>query len=170
MAWPWLAPQLLSLAPSRGRADLLVVLDGTPSRLSAAERIAAALPAAPQRLLIRCPSWPVPAQTMPELAQGFDTATQITALAQWLQQQHHLPKRVWIATDPDHTARAVLNAQIALGPRGIQVGPPPPPPSPAERRKLLRDALRLQLWRATGSTGAWLAPELASRKRAACGL
>ena len=168
-AWPWLAPQLLSLAPPSVQADLLVVLDGTPSRLAAAERIAAALPAAP-RLLIRCPSWPVPAQALPELLHGFDTATQITALAQWLQQQHHLPKRVWIATDPDHTARAVLNAQIALGPRGIQVGPPPPPASPAERRKLLRDALRLQLWRATGSTGAWLAPELAARKRAACGL
>jgi hypothetical protein len=108
---------------------------------------------------------------MPELFQGFDTAIQITALAQLLQQQQHpLLKRVWIATDPDHTARAVLNAQILLGPRGIQVGPPPPPASPAERRKLLRDALRLQLWRATGSTGAWLAPELAALKRAACGL
>jgi len=94
----------------------------------------------------------------------------MTALAQWLQQQRPLPKRVWIATDPDHTARAMLNVQIALGSRGIQVGPPPPPPSPAERRKLLRDALRLQLWRATGSTGAWLAPERAASKRASCGL
>ena len=170
LAWPWLAPQLLPLTPPSGRADLLVVLDGTPSRLAAAERVAAALPPAPQRLLIRCPIWPVPAQAMPELLQGFDTATQITALAQWLQQQKPLPKRVWIATDPDHTARAVLNAQIALGPCGILVVPPPPPASTAERRKLLRDALRLQLWRASGSTGAWLAPELAARKRAACGL
>ena len=143
LVWPWLVPQLLSLAPPSGQADLLVVLDGTPSRLVAAERIAAALPAAPQRLLIRCPSWPAAAQAMPELLQGFDTATQITALAQWLQHQHPFPKRLWIATDPDHTARAVLNAQIALGPRGIQVGPPPPPASPAERRKLLRDALLL---------------------------
>jgi hypothetical protein len=104
-------------------ADLLVVLDGTPSRLSAAHHSAAAL-----------------------------------------------PKRVWIATDPDHTARAVLNAQIALGPCGIQLGPLLPPPSPAERRKLLRDALRLQLWRATGSTDAWLEPNVTARKRAACGL
>jgi len=64
----------------------------------------------------------------------------------------------------------VLNAQIALGPPGIQVGPPPPPPGPIERRKRLRDALRLQLWRATGSTGAWLAPERAASKRAYCGL
>jgi len=76
---------------------------------------------------------------------------------------------VWIATDPDHTARAVLNVQIALGPRGIQVVPHLPPPGPIERRKLLRDALRLQLWRPTGSTGAWLAPERAALKRASCG-
>jgi hypothetical protein len=84
-AWPWLAPLLLPLAAPTGRAHLLVVLDGTLSRLAAAERIAAALPSAPQRLLIRCPSWPVPALVMPELLQGFDTASQITALAQWLQ-------------------------------------------------------------------------------------
>jgi len=77
---------------------------------------------------------------------------------------------VWIATDPDHTARAVPNVQIALGPRGIQVVPHLPPPGPIERRKLLRDALRLQLWRPTGSTGAWLATERAALKRASCGL
>jgi len=59
LAWPWLAPQLLPLAPSSARADLLVVFDGTPSRLAAAEQIAAALPAPPQRLLTRCPSWPI---------------------------------------------------------------------------------------------------------------
>jgi len=75
LAWPWRAPQLLPLAPSSARADLLVVLDGTPSRLAATEKIAAALLAAPQRLLIRCPSWPAAAQAMPELLQGFDTAT-----------------------------------------------------------------------------------------------
>jgi len=103
--------------------------------------------------------------------QGFDTVTQITALAQWLQrQQRPLPKRVSIATDPDHTARAVLNAQIALGPRGIKVGPAATTARPIERRKRLRDAFRLQLWRATGSTGALLAPEWAAGKRASCGL
>ena len=41
LAWPWLAPQLLFLAPPSGPADLLVVLDGTPS-LATAERSAAA--------------------------------------------------------------------------------------------------------------------------------
>lgn len=46
----------------------------------------------------------------------------------------------------------------------------PPPASALERRKLLRDALRLTLWRATGSTGAWLVPEQVARKRKACGI
>jgi hypothetical protein len=45
-----------------------------------------------------------------------------------------------------------------------------PTPSPSEHRKLLRDALRLTLWRATGSTGAWLAPQVVARKRADCGV
>ena len=85
-------------------------------------------------------------QPTPELLQGFDTATQITA-------------------------RAVVLARIALGSQGIRVGPTDlPTPSSAERRKLLRDVLRLTLWRATGSTGAWLAPQVAARKRADCGV
>ena len=46
----------------------------------------------------------------------------------------------------------------------------PPPASALECRKLLRDALRLTLWRATGSTGGWLVPEQVARKRAVCGL
>jgi len=50
------------------------------------------------------------------------------------------------------------------------VGPTPPLPGPIERRKRLGDALRLQLWRATGSTGGWLAPERAASKLASCGL
>ena len=121
----------------------------------------------PVRLLISPPPQPTP-----ELLQGFDTATQTTALAHWLRHQPS-PRsaRVWIATDPDHTARAVILARIALGSQGIRVGPADwPIPSPAERRKLLRDGLRLALWRATGSTGAWLAPDVLARKRADCGV
>jgi hypothetical protein len=78
---------------------------------------------------------------------------------------------VWIATDPDHTARAVVLARIALGGQGIRVGPADwPTPISAERRKLLRDALRLTLCRVIGSTGAWLAPQVVARKRADCGV
>ena len=122
----------------------------------------------PRRLLIRCPRGTPPPHPTPELLQGFDTATQITALAHWFRHQP-TPRsaRVWIATDPDHTARVVVLARIALGSQGIRVGPADlPSPSSAERRKLLRDALRLSLWRATGSTGAWLAPKVAARKKA----
>ena len=88
-------------------------------------------------------------QPTPELLHGFDTATQITALAHWLR---HQP-----------------SPRIALGSQGIRVGPADlPTPSSAERRKLLRDGLRLALWRAAGSTGAWLAPQVVARKRADC--
>jgi len=51
-------------------------------------------------------------QPLPELLQGYDTTTQITALADWLRgQPGPSPRRVWIATDPDHTARAVVLAR-----------------------------------------------------------
>ena len=90
------------------------------------------------------------APATPELLQGFDTATQITALVHWLRHQP-MPRS-------------------ALGSQGIRVGPADlPTPSPGERRKLVRDALRLTLWRATGSTGAWLAPKVVARKRADSG-
>ncbi|MCP9940797.1 hypothetical protein KBY70_00040 [Cyanobium sp. ATX 6E8] len=163
---------MLSVPLSAADRDLLVILDGGAARFAVADRIAAALAQPPQRLLIRCPRDATPAQPWPELLQGFDTATQITALAQWLQQQPPPPvARVWIATDPDHTARAVLLARIALGSQGIRVGPAEPPaPSAGERRKLWGDALRLTLWRATGSTGAWLVPRVLARKRAECGV
>ena len=40
-----------------------------------------------RRLLIRCPRGTLPLQPTPELLQGFDTATQITAFAHWLRRQ-----------------------------------------------------------------------------------
>ena len=172
LAWPWIVP-LVSPVPTSGLgSDLLVVLDGGSGRFAAADRIGHALPQPPRRLLIRCPRGTPPPQSTPELLQGFDTATQITALAHWLRHQPS-PRsaRVWIATDPDHTARAVVLARIALGSQGIRVGPADlPTSSPSEHRKLLRDGLRLTLWRAIGSTGAWLVPQVFDRKRAACGL
>jgi len=171
LAWPWIVP-LVSPVPTSGPGrDLVVVLDGGSGRFAAADRIGQALSKPPRRLLVRCPRSTSPAQPTPELLQGFDTATQITALAHWLRHQPS-PRiaRVWIATDPDHTARAVVLARIALGSQGIRVGPADlPTPSPSEHRKLLRDALRLTLWRATGSTGTWLAPQVVARKRADCG-
>jgi uncharacterized SAM-binding protein YcdF (DUF218 family) len=172
LAWPWIVPLVSSVPTSGSGSDLVVVLDGGSGRFAAADRIGQALSQPPYRLLIRCPRGTPPAQPTPELLQGFDTATQITALAHWLRHQpSYSISRVWIATDPDHTARAVFLARIALGSQGIRVGPADwPTPSPGERRKLLRDALRLTLWRATGSTDARMAPQVVDRKRAACGL
>ena len=93
-------------------------------------------------------------------------------MANWLQhRQALLPQRIWIVTDPDHPARATLLVRTALAGRGIQIQPgPPPTPSPSEYRKLLTGALRLTLWRITGSTGAWLVPQIVARKRADCGV
>jgi hypothetical protein len=51
-------------------SDLVVVLDGGSGRFAAADRIGHGL-----------------LQPTPELLQGFDTATQITALAHWLRHQ-----------------------------------------------------------------------------------
>ena len=61
--------------------------------------------------------------------------------------------------------------RIALGSQGIRVAPADLPTySPGERRRLLRDALRLTLWQATGSTVAWVVPDALARKRADCGV
>ena len=150
----------------------MVVLDCGSGLFAAADLIGHALPQPPHRLLIRCPRDTPAPQPTPELLHGFDTATQITALAHWLRHQPS-PRsaRVWIATDPDHTARAVILARIALGSQGIRVGPADwPIPSSAERRRLLPDALRLTLWQATGSTVARLFPGALARKRADCGV
>ena len=181
--WPWIALHSPQEPGSGGHrvSDLIVVLDGGAARLEQAERYRqqvlrdqplAGPPLQPEQLLIRCPRALPPAQPMPELLEGYDTVTQITALAGWLQRrQAPLPQRVWIATDPSHSARATALARLALGSRGITVLPAdPPPPGPQERRKLWRDLLRLSLWRATGSTGEALAPEAVQRKRDACGL
>ena len=151
LAWPWLVPLVSPVLTSGPGNDLVVVLDGGSGRFAAADRIGHALPQPPHRLLIRCPRGTAPPQPTPELLQGFDTVTQITALAHWLRHQ--------------------ASPRIALGSQGIRVGPADlPTPSSAERRKLLRDALRLTLWRATGSTSAWLAPQVVARKRADCGV
>ena len=115
LAWPWIVPLVSPVPTSGAGSDLVVVLDGGSGRFAAADRIGHALPQPPRRLL-----------------QAFDTTTQITALAHWLRHQPS-PRsaRVWIATDPDHTARAVVLARIALGSQGFalarRIGLPPAP-------------------------------------------
>ena len=83
-------------------------------------------------------------------------------------------------SDRHHFPRAAWAFQLASGSSGTIVQPfavdaaaPRLRNDPWSWKQLgpaWRDALRLQLWRAMSSTGAWLAPELAARKRKACGL
>ena len=164
--WHWTAHRQLG-------GDMILVLDGGAERLARADQFRQQFDLQqPQQLLIRCPRSSPPPKPIRELLQGYDTATQITALADWLRRrQAQPPQRIWIATDPEHTAGATFLSRIALAGRGIQIQPDPPhPPSLGERRKLVRDALRMSLWRATGSTGGWLAPQAVARKRVQCGL
>jgi len=95
----------------------------------------------------------------------------------WMVAQVASPQPIASTTrrNPDHRPRPLVAppalARMALGSQGIRVGPADlPTPSPSERRKLLRDALRFTLWRATGSTVAWLDPQVIARKRAVCGV
>jgi hypothetical protein len=87
LAWPWIVPLVSPVPPPTAGSDLVVVLDGGPGRFAVADRIGHALPQPPHRLLIRCPRATQPPQPTPELLLGFDTATQITALAHWLRHQ-----------------------------------------------------------------------------------
>lgn len=77
-----------------------------------------------------------------------------------------MPQRIWIATDPEHTARATLLARIALAGRGIQIQPDPaPPPSPGAASSSATPCASAS-WRATGRTGAALVPQIVARRRA----
>lgn len=129
------------------------------------------------------------------LPQGFDTATQMAALGQWwphrqlappdgqptapLNALTAAPAQVWLVTDPAHLPRARLAAQIALGAAGTRVRPQPAPlpgeqppvttlPAPQADWATWRDALRLQFWRLSGSTGAFLRPALRRHKLSIC--
>ncbi len=191
LAWPLLRPRLL---PAQGR-PWLVVLDGYHRLDWALQRQGRS---GEPILLITCPAMRQPtaahwsthqasARSHPNppqlrlLHQGFDTATQAAALAQWLQQRRQqgqpTPRQLLLVSDPHHFPRAQWAAQVAVGSSGSQVVALPVPtgarPGPLEPwwrdGPSWRDALRLQLWRATGSTGAQFAPAIRRRKLDACG-
>lgn len=173
--WPLLRPVL---APTHG-TTLVVVVDGY-HRLDTALARTGSLPL----LLITCPltGQPTPAQRRRArgrpfgvLRQGWDSVHQMLALVHWLQQPPRgLPAvgRVLLVSDSHHLPRLLPVARLALGSHGTTVHSltashalPPPGPWP-----ILRDSLRLQLWRATGSTGAFLIPGRVQAKRSACEL
>ncbi len=179
--WPWLRPFLW---PANG-ADWLVVLDGYHRLDHALERQTRT---AQPILLITCPltGQPTPSQRrwarrrgsraarLVVLQHGFDTATQMVALARWLEQQSSLglsqPRRILVVSDSHHFPRASLAAQIAVGGAGTRVSALPVSalPSASPPWPTWRDALRLQLWRLTGSTGGLLNPPRLRSKIRAC--
>lgn len=178
LLWPLLRPVL---APARG-ATLVVVFDGY-------HRLDAALAGTPGALLLlSCPLTGQPNAAQRRRAgsrsffverSGQDSARQLTALARWLDRPPAaLPPlgRVVLVSDSHHLPRLLPAARLALGGRGLALATlaadadwplsqrlPPPGPLP-----IARDWLRLQLWRATGSTGAFLVPSIQRRKRLEC--
>lgn len=180
LLWPLLRP---GLAPARG-TTLVVVFDGY-HRLDAALARTGSLPL----LLITCPRTGQPTVSQTRRAggrpfwsvnRGFDSAQQLTVLAGWLR---HPPAAlpaagvVLLVSDSHHLPRLLPAARLALGGMGLRVAGLPADADRSLRQRnpapgpwpIGRDWLRLQLWRATGSTGAFLAPLTLRRKQAACG-
>ncbi len=190
LAWPLLRPRL---SPASG-IPWLVVLDGY-HRLDWALQHQAR--SGEPILLITCPATAQPTAAQwaaqrrasrrhPEsppmlvVQDGFDTATQAVALAEWIQHRKRqgdpVPRQLLLVSDRHHFPRASIAAQIAVGGFGSKVLALPVPAStaavsaPGSWRDwpVWRDALRLQLWRITGSTGAVLSGEELRRKVERC--
>ena len=186
--WPWLRPFSF---PAAGR-PWLVVLDGY-HRLDHALTLQGQEPFRGWPiLLITCPATGQPtalqaAQASPPLSVllerpplGGDTAGQAVALAKWLHQLplQSRPGRVLLLSDQHHFPRAAWTAQLAAGGLGTVVEPWPVDAG-APRRSLdrwawpqvwpaLRDVLRLQVWRISGSTLSELDSEKRQKKAQAC--
>lgn len=174
--WPWLRPWVWPA----GGPPWLVVLDGYHRLDVALGRQARTSEAI---LLITCPSTGQPTtaqrQFSPKplvvLHEGFDTATQAVALASWSRRRAEAgtasPRQIVLVSDAHHVPRATLAAQIAVGGGGthvISLSASPALGAGSWREwPVWRDAVRLQLWRLTGSTGAVLnAPKLQSKVKA----
>ncbi len=185
---PWLRPALF---PAAGR-PWLVVLDGY-HRLDHALTLQGQEPFRGWPIvLITCPVTGQPtalqrAQASAPLSVhlerpplGGDTAGQAVALAKWLHQLplQSRPRRVLLLSDLHHFPRAAWTAQIAVGGLGtvvhswaVDAGAPRFPLDRWTWPQLgpaLRDALRLQAWRISGSTLSELDSEKRQKKAQAC--
>jgi hypothetical protein len=182
LLWPLLRPLR---SPASGQT-LVAVFDGY-------HRLDAALHRTPPRwplLLLTCPRFqqPTPEQIRQARQQqrpfwvvprGHDSAHHLAVLSGWL--RHPPPslppvQRVLLVSDAHHLHRLLPAARLALGGLGLGVAgliadsdqPPaqrPPLPGPWLISRYWR---RLQLWRASGSTGV-LRPRLRRHKQAVCG-
>ena len=188
-AWPWIRPLL---APAKGR-PWFVVLDGyhllDHALVLQQGKHHRGLPI----LLITCPATgqPTPAQraqavgglvvVIEQPPNGGDTAGQVTDLAQWLERQpaSSRPAQLLLLSDRSHFPRAAWAAQIAAGGLGTSVRPLPVAADHAQPLVVdpwaweqlwpaLRDAVRLQLWRLIGDTGAFLNGTRRQIKMRAC--
>jgi uncharacterized SAM-binding protein YcdF (DUF218 family) len=186
--WPWIRPALF---PAAGR-PWLVVLDGY-HRLDHALTLQGQEPFRGWPiLLITCPATGQPtalqrAQASPPLTVllerpplGGDTAGQAVALAKWLHQLplQSRPGRVLVLSDQHHFPRAAWVAQLSAGGLGTVVQPwavdDEDPRLSLDRwawpqlGPALRDALRLQAWRISGSTLSELDSKKRQKKAQAC--
>ncbi len=179
LLWPWLRPRLW---PATG-SPWLVVLDGYHRLDHALDRQGQT---GEPLLLITCPNTGQPTRsqlsqravrpTLQVILEGYDTATQAAALANWLsgrdQQGLPSPRQIMLVSDAHHFPRAAVAAQIAVGGRGSQVIPlvasRVSSPDPGLHWPVWRDALRLQLWRLSGSTGARFNAAKLEQKIEAC--
>ena len=177
--WPFLAPML---SPASG-SPWLVVLDGY-HRLDAALELQRqpkmfGLPI----LLITCPTTSQPSSqqrhraigVIETILDGADTAEQATVLSRYLRlfQAQERPRSIQLISDSHHFPRAAWAFQVAVGGLGTLVEAHP---VDAVKRPLLssgfwlalRDFARLQLWRLSGSTGAFMSSSHAQNKNEAC--
>jgi len=160
-------------------SSLLVVLDGYQRLDLALDR---QRKSSESILLITCPATgqPTPrqkrrAKKMFVLKQGLDTVEQIKALAGWLEHLpasgHRMPGVVVLVSDAHHFPRAFIVAQLAVGGVGIKVAALKTSvgkEQPWTEASIWRDALRIQLWRLTGSTWGVLDSRATVRKFNSC--
>lgn len=162
LLWPWLAPRgpgrreviavfvedpwrsHTALQLWRARAGSLLVFQGRPSSQAVNDRHLA------NRALL-----PPDSARLLRLTPGCDTVEQITALANWLER---FPQRgrVTLVTSEAHLPRSLAIARITLASRGWQLEGRIAPTGDNRLEhpwRSVRDQLRSQLWRATGSTG-----------------
>ena len=178
-SWPFLAPML---SPASG-SPWLVVLDGY-------HRLDAALEMQRQPkmlgwpiLLITCPTTSQPSLLQRQKAvgvletilDGADTADQATVLSRYLRlfQAQERPRSIHLVSDSHHFPRASWAFQVAVGALGTLVEVHPVDAVKKTRLSAgfwlaLRDLARLQFWRLSGSTGAFLNPFHEQNKNEAC--